>query len=431
MKNVLTVLLALWTPIAARLPKVIPVLLGVSFAAVLFFWARGGNFDVLWMQRWAILLAGLALMMSWKVGKNVSWAFAPLTFFTLFSGIATAYWFNRYNPTAINGLAPGVGQEDSWALQAILRQDSSRALFTYLLLTWSLRSMKLTTVSWIRTGLGLMGLIEAVLIIFQPHPSFWVPYFDNPSMGAAFVALALFVLNNDVGYYFRSPDLRFCLRVAFMPIMLMAIFQSHASTPLLALAAGAAGYLYSLHYRERYTIAAADYLLGRPIQVWTRYAFTFAPILAFGIFGVGYLLQGREVIDDNSRFHMWSWALELFYRQNLFTRMFGFGTGTMRALLPLAQVEHGVSTGWFFWLHNDWLQILPEQGWFGFASVILAAAELGRRAWRWPGFFSMLACFGAVMVTGFPLHWPVFVLTLCTIVRPMTEPKEIYPEGIL
>ena len=39
------------------------------------------------MQRWAVVLISLAGVLAYKIGKNISWGFAPLTFTTLFSGI--------------------------------------------------------------------------------------------------------------------------------------------------------------------------------------------------------------------------------------------------------------------------------------------------------------------------------------------------------
>lgn len=377
-------------------------------AAVLVFWVRGGNFDALWMQRWCVILVALSAVLAYRIGSAYSWGFAPFVFTTLFSGIVPAFWFQRYDNAFMERIAAGVtklaefSSDDKWAMQAVARQDTSRAVFVFLLMLYVMRSFSLPTLKHFRLALGGCGMLFAVLVLCTPHADYWVPFFDNPSMGACFIVLSLFALDT-----FLTKQLFTPWRVAIWAVGISAVLVTKTSAPLLGLAVGGAGFAY----------ASA----GKWTWKWWHLALVFCIPLAVG--GVGYFFQGAELWNNNSRLSMWSWYTAFWARigkLDWFTYYFGLGLGSTRTFLPLAEVEHGMDTGWFFWLHNDWLQVLVEQGVAGFMALLLAAGTLLHRARNHPQGFAFLFAFGAIMLVNFPLHWPVHALLLAAAVAPTT-----------
>lgn len=392
--------------------------LAVAFTCTLYFWSYGGNFNQVWMQRWFILMLGACLVIAASVGKRTSWLFAPATFFTLFSGLVTSFWFTRYGNAEMELIATGISNptwfdaDAKWTMQAVMRQDASRAIFVFVALMAAQRILTIRAASVFRTTLGALGLVQAVIVLAQwSRSSFWTPYFDNPSTCGAFLAICYWVLHGDINEYLRGRY-RDAAHTFCGALLLAAILVIKATTPLLAMAGGTCAYFLAK------TIARRRIDAGRVF-------IAVGGVLALVV--LGYLTQGKELWYDNSRFNMWSWTLHFWGRQGWFSEWFGMGTGTMRTFMPIAEVEHDQSTGWYFWLHNDWLQWLPELGKVGFVANIVACLELFRRSLRWPAFAAMLAAFGAAMLTGFPLHIPVTVLLLLVITRPFLAPKELFP----
>jgi hypothetical protein len=407
--------------------KYLELALVALFVGTLFFWVKGGdNFDQLWMQRWAILLLGSSGVVAFAVGRSVGWAFAPAVFFSLFSGLITSFWFTRYDNAMMERIATGISNpywfdsEAKWTMQAILRQDASRAIFALAILLLAQRCVSVGWATRVRTLLGLCGFAQALIIIANySHASQWIFYSGNPSMGGAFVALSLWMLDGDISRFFRTRA-QLALRCALWGVGITAIFLTNATTPLLGLAGGGVGYLFarSIPKWRKSLDMRAHFVLYVGLS----------SLLVLGVFGAGYLLQGPELWNDTYRFRMWRWMYEFWARQDLFTKAFGFGTGTMRTFLPVAQVEHGESKFWLFYLHNDWYTWLPELGVVGLVANVIAALEVLRRSLSWPHFTACFTCFGAIMLTGFPLHWPVFVLALVMLVRPFMETKKLFAE---
>jgi len=408
------------------LSKYAPHALAVVFTATLYFWCYGGNFNEMWMQRWFILMLGAIAVIALSVGKSVSWLFAPAVFFSLFSGLVTSFWFTRYDNAAMERIAAGIttmafGADEKWTMQAVMRQDASRAIFVLVALMMAQRLLSIRAAAVLRTTLGVFALVQSAIVLWQwETASRWVPFFDNPSTCGAFIAIALWGVHGDIGQYFWGKW-RVILRLEAWALGLAAIIAIKATTPLLALAGGIGAYVLSRSLRF-YNVEVDG------VRRWFSWKLVAgAAALLVALAGVGYLTQGPELWYDNSRFSMWNWTIQFWERQGWFSQLFGMGTGTMRTFMPIAEVEHDKSTGWYFWLHNDWLQWLPELGWFGWTANIVAALELFRRSLRWPSFAAQLAAFGAAMLTGFPLHIPVTVLLLLVIVRPFMEAKQLFP----
>jgi hypothetical protein len=404
-------ILADWYSRAERIPM--SILYSLPFAALLIFWVRGGNFDQLWMQRWVIVLVALTFVLAYKVSR-VELGFAPFVFTTLFSGIVPAFWFNRYDHKFVENILSAsnksIDPENIWAIQSIVRQDCSRALFVFLLLFVVLRSFHKESLHYLKLALGLCGISVAVNILFLVaaggRADFWVPWFDNPSMGACYIVLSLFAIDGAMKRQIHGNA-----RASIWALGLAAVFATKTSAPLLALAAGG---------MAAYVLKYISLMKDWELPSYRNLLFGTLTILG-GIGGVGYFMQGAQLWNNNSRFNMWSWYYEFWNRQDLFTHLFGLGLGSSRAFMPLAEIEHGMVGGWYFWLHNDWLQILFEQGAIGFAALLLAVGTLLYKARNVPCTVAFLFAFGATMLVNFPLHWPVHALLLACVLAPYTQ----------
>lgn len=98
----------------------------------------------------------------------------------------------------------------------------------------------------------------------------------------------------------------------------------------------------------------------------------------------------------------------------------GWGVGSYEIVFPVFQGDYlrdasGRSTARFEFAHNDWLQILAEDGWLGAALLLGAAAALVGRSWREAGAAGRLALAGAGLLLlyawiDFPFHNPAVLL---------------------
>jgi O-antigen ligase len=101
------------------------------------------------------------------------------------------------------------------------------------------------------------------------------------------------------------------------------------------------------------------------------------------------------------------------------------GLSTTRVILPLIQVDHGTPLNegpWFFWFHNDWLQILFEQGMVGLCAAIIAfygAMKCGNRFIK-----TSIIAYACAMLTNWPMHSPVCVLLGFVLMKGAYETTE-------
>lgn len=386
--------------------KVWPALL----VGILFFWTLGDNsLNSIWMSRWAALLVMLSAYIAYYVGKKVDAHLTCITFSTCLAGLVPAFWFQRY-----------AGQP--FEFQAVLRQDASRALIVFLTFLFCYFTFSRDTFVKLGRALGFCGFLTAIIILGSLP---WWPaarqvlLFDNPSMAASFIAVCLFLLDAEVAHYWRKERLG---RAIFWGSGLAAILLTKTSTPLVALAVGGGAYL----------LAKPDWTRSAPHLVASlRWPLTMAAMLVPLVVGMA-ILSPQGLIDDNSRFGMWKWLWDFWVSDGMYTRWFGVGLGSVRSLLPMIQVDTDPHGAWYLFAHNDWLQILFEQGQFGLASAMVAAFAIARRAFRQSEhLFAALAAYGAVMFFNFPLHWPVHGFLLFVLIglaykspRGATLPKQ-------
>lgn len=169
-----------------------------------------------------------------------------------------------------------------------------------------------------------------------------------------------------------------------------------------------------------YTVTSSGILgLGIGVGTWlvaknkfkSSYLTTGA-IIALSIAMVGFLMQGSNLVASSGRYNVWGQAMEFWWRA--INKWFGAGAGTYYMMGPAIQVTNAdLSSGHaqiagFFWLHNDWLQILFETGIIGLLLTISIFALTLNKAKRFPEIFAGLLTFGAIAIIQMPLRWILF-----------------------
>lgn len=304
----------------------------------------------------------------------------PILVSSLFTGIITSMWFERYST-------------EPFEIQSPLRQASSFGLVFFILATIAVTYLPKRAVQNLLSFFGLFGMVTAIGILLEPQREWWVPFFDNPSMGCCFVIMTLPLIPRD--RFKLLPRIGFGLAV-------LCVYLIKASTPVLALAALIGSYIFTSSRRKYLWV-----LLG-------------IPVICLSLLPYSFWMQ------DNGRFWIWKIATNWWAEQGIGTVLFGTGLSTTRVLLPIVQSFHttNMEGPWFFWMHNDWLQILFEQGVVGLSAALLLFGYILKTSIKDRGLFSAIIVYSAVMVTNFPMHWPVQAFLGFVLVRATFYLKE-------
>lgn len=339
----------------------------------LVFWRMGEHsLNALWMSRWFILLAMLGIGLSWRVRK-VSLPLYIVTLWVGFCGIRSVFWYEFF-------------KKEPMEIKLALQVAGAQGLITFALILAFFLTVKVKHGKSLEQAIGLCGWLTSLHVIVwyllgvDVSAPTGLPMFDNPSMAASFIAITLFILDRDVDLRFNGAAF---LRVVFWVTGIVAIVLTRSTTPLLALGAGLVTLLVLNRFRWQYLIP----LLG-------------LPSLAY--------LYSDNLLSDSGRFHLWGMMYRWWVDQGWVRVAFGTGLGSMRFYIPQEQaLVDGMTTGFFFWLHNDWLQIAMEQGVVGFLCAIGLGAAVLWKARHTPHLAASLVAFGVTMCTNYPLHWPV------------------------
>ena len=231
-----------------------------------------------------------------------------------------------------------------------------------------------------------LAIIDAFIMVFHDH--YWV--MGNHAADASFLACCLPL----ICYFADGP-----LWGIYFIWMLIEILLTKSVTGISAV--GIEMVLWGLFMFGKTSLKAT------------------LPLLVTGAFLVskfmnwyrmpGIIANNNSLFNDNGRFHLWKISWQYFSEH--FYPYFGSGPGTFYTWGPHIQNIHPeTSGGIFFWVHNDWLQILFEMGIIGLILAlfifIFALYKLKNNGYL----FTSLFLFGYVSLTQFPLRQPIFAL---------------------
>lgn len=144
------------------------------------------------------------------------------------------------------------------------------------------------------------------------------------------------------------------------------------------------------------------------VRLWRGKHRLISPAVMASLLGAGYCCMGTKFGDNNGRFEIWRATLSWWMQHaNHWT---GAGLGSYFIIGPGIQIAilHQ-NTAHLLWMHNDWLQVLFEQGAIGLALAITVFGRALARSIKRdrPWLTSSLSAFGVTMLGNFPMHVPV------------------------
>ncbi len=120
-----------------------------------------------------------------------------------------------------------------------------------------------------------------------------------------------------------------------------------------------------------------------------------------------YYFFGMKFAENYGRFGNWQTMMG-FWKDNI-NHVLGSGPGTYWVYAQSLQA-HKVGDVVFTWMHDDWLQVLFEQGYIGLVSVLFLYGMMIYKSFKQPILFSMVIGFGLISLTMYPLHLFFFQL---------------------
>lgn len=222
-------------------------------------------------------------------------------------------------------------------------------------------------------------------------------FFNNPSLDASFIMMMFPALcfrpNRFIPRSFKDPIFWILLMVVLLPFI--ALFRINESTPYFVLA----GCLMVLCWKRKHLLIGG---------------------VGCALFA-GALMNKQFFLRSNGRMDFW----ELFIG-NLFSSgkyLLGAGTGTLEWAGPLIQIHNktlegtpGHWKGAAIWMHNEYLQVLFEQGILGLVLMLGLMAICWQRAkpiWLKACLAGAAVCF----LTQYPIRFFLGQLWIALLVR--------------
>jgi hypothetical protein len=234
---------------------------------------------------------------------------------------------------------------------------------------------------------GLDALIMIAKACLFGSQSAWY-LFVHPSVDSSVIACILPAI---ISLKKKEEGVNFI----FLTLGFMAIYLGHSSTAMACLGVGTIAYYLS---KKRSL---------KPLLL--------VPVAA----GIAWVFLQDKLLESDGRFY--EWKLQMHYWWEHLNRYIGAGPGTFFILGP--RIQFLSFTGpvdphypIFFWLHNDWLQVLWEQGIVGFVSLVMLYLFMLKKSFNRPWLFSMVCAYGFMGLTQFPLRLFFMQLFGCALV---------------
>lgn len=249
---------------------------------------------------------------------------------------------------------------------------------TLWLLVASQAVIRINAVHWfgIKAGFAALGLLLAYVMIgtktFMGTMYGIVPSAAaNAALVACCVPLALSIKE-------------WRLRMHAAITMAAAALLAGGSTGIAALALGVTPYLLSLRLP------------------WRRLAILGALAAVAALI----LIPPTDRIDffsSRGRFNEWALIFKQYSEATPLRALFGFGPGSFEWLHPIYQLKNTTPTQYFLWAHNEWLQVLFENGFIGFAALMFTALKV-LDGLKTPELKGLALAYGVTMLTTNPMR---------------------------
>jgi hypothetical protein len=245
---------------------------------------------------------------------------------------------------------------------------------------------------WVQ-GFGWLGFASSVEMIFKyAFGGPVVGVLDNPALDATFLALLypLMALRPTVDLFegslskVKEMPTSFAFTASMVVCPPVAIILSKSNSGLAVLVCELLLYVFLTCGFTKKTLVAG--LIGCACT-----------------YGVAINYFGQKFMNDDGRYHVWKMALAQWLDMGHY--VLGAGTGTFSIFGPAVQKANGY-TQFFLWAHNDWLQVLFEQGVLGLVltALVFVCMLSGSLKTRGYWLFVTVIGLGLAAVTQMPLR---------------------------
>ncbi len=330
-----------------------------------------------WAFRQVLGLFLLSLVISWMLSKKYHFS-VGLCFF-----VTTIYGLNQC------GLSQ-FGSEVATSLMALL-------FYSCIALSLDESSLKFIfpLLCGVAVGDSVSMIIQRISYLSLPegHMSAnWV--LVNGSLDSCFIAL-------------MAPSILFSkknnFKIIYFSLILIAIILAKSNTGIFVLA----------------LMLLAQSILNKKYikELLISLGLTLPPILYF---------LGSKFLSSTGRLNNWKTMMS-FWREHA-NHFIGTGPGTYWVYSQWVEI-HKVGDQAFTWMHNDWLQVLFEQGYIGLACVLFLFFMMLKKSFNRPSLFSVVLGYGFIALTQFPLHLFIFQLMGVALIYHCFEKKVQYGSG--
>ncbi len=322
----------------------------------------------------------LSAWLTWTVAKRTHWA------------VALAFASAAYS--ALMVFANTVSPHASMGGAAVTALDSiSGYAFGFLvLMTVGVMELRRKATDQVLSAFVYLGMVEAGLMIFRFCTTPWARgIFEVTSLDAFFLACLLPLTFQRGGMF---P----------MLLSLTAIVLSQSSTGLVGVVIATVSYF----------VASKEMRATRSLRI-----LTFSVLLA--VVGIGVWFTGLgTMVNPGGRLEIWKISMQ--YWSDNFNPWVGSGLGNYWYFG--ARYASSPEYGMPMWMHNDWLQVLFEQGIFGLASVVLLFGVMLWKALDRAWLFSSIATYGFCASLQMPLRLFFPALLGAVLVRRTFDEEE-------
>lgn len=285
---------------------------------------------------------------------------------------------------------------DIWGeLEGGIDGSSASTLVHLVLLAAIFSNLKEKLFTFLLRSILIITLADCVLVLWNGWGIFNASSADTAMIAMTFPLFFLREFKDWIGTFWK-PSL-------LLPLVTIVFIRG--STACFILAFEAAAFLV-LTRRRKYILISTPIIIG--FDYWKR--------------GIGFIRLGERATEWG-RFLSWWWT-----NANIWV---GTGSGSFEWLGPSIQGPERAEKGFYIMAHNDYVQVLFEQGIIGGALIgavwIMTLWKLRAR----PIYFAAAIGGSVCMFTQYPLHFFLSQLTLGLLVFRARDKRESDPKTII
>lgn len=343
------------------------------------------NLFELWRLETFLVIIPITFIILFKIGKKYHPIIALFWAYVVLSGI-----FIGFFPTK-----EGIYGD----LQIRIDQVAPQSALLAILVPLFVMILKRDSIRFLIFLFELLALLNSILVIFLGRGIFFAYSFDLTFIAMVYPSILfrpeIYIVDKKTGII--NTDLAsFIYEILLVTLPAIAMIVRPSSTPTIMIAMSLTAYF-----------------------ILTRRSLSFLLVLPV-IVSVGVLLSGVDFLSSNGRFEMWEY---FFNWWNVWANQWiGTGTGSFQWIGPFMQINEQFKTdSTFHFMHNEYLQILFEQGVIGFSLFLFSIYIAIKRSVQTPWVLASIVAICVCFLTQFPLRWIIPQIWIMIIFRLALE----------